>query len=176
MPESTRMTPFLHRSSPSALSFPLHNFSIHGGPSESITQSTYSSRLRRPWRRRLNSARSSNPLAPARPPAGRPSSRRLWRRGGPHERRRRGFLLPQPRQRLPQPRQFLTKALKCLLSQLTFNKLICEVAGRENMWRTCFLCIVESKTWSRCACVYGGWMMNSFLHIILSSPFEIFET
>jgi hypothetical protein len=25
-------------------------------------------------------------------------------------------------------------------------------------------------------CVYGGWMMNSFLHMILSSPFEIFET
>jgi hypothetical protein len=27
-----------------------------------------------------------------------------------------------------------------------------------------------------CMCVYGRWMMNSFLHMILSSPFEIFVT
>jgi hypothetical protein len=61
---------------------------------------------------------------------------------------------------------------------------MCGAVGRENMWHTRFSCVVESKNRilvsnksynliKMCMCVYGGWMMNSFLHMILSSPFEI---
>ena len=68
---------------------------------------------------------------------------------------------------------FLTKALICLLSPPTPNKLICGAVGRENMWHTCFSCIVESKTgslgatshttWSRCASVCIWWMDDELL-------------
>ena len=55
------------------------------------------------------------------------------------------------------------------------------------MWHTCFSYIVESKTRSLGEqviqpdqdvqmCVYGGWMMNSFLHDFALLLFEIFET
>ena len=82
---------------------------------------------------------------------------------------------------------FLTKAWFCLISLPTSNRLIYGAVGRENMWHTCFSCIVESKTGSLGEqvihpdqdvqkCVYGGWIMNSYLHDFTLLLFEIFET